>query len=121
MYKIRLFFYKVSIPLFIIIVYSVQFENHKLIQIGVTFFMLSTFYTSKINRERFYFAYSLILFLMLYISLGLFFILFFLINDMLIYVNLNITSEIHIYFLSMVILWIYVYISVYFTKVFTKV
>jgi len=105
--------YKTVIPLLIIIWYSIQFENYKIYFLGSIFTVLSVYYTFEINTKSFYIIYTFCLFFLFYLIIGLFFILFFIINDLLIYLSLDYFTNISDYILSIILLWIYVYSSVY--------
>ena len=112
--------YKTVIPLLIIIWYSIQFENYKIYFLGSIFTVLSVYYTFQINTKSFYIIYTFCLFFLFYLIMGLFFMLFFIINDLLIYLSLDYCVNISPYIISVIVLWIYVYSSVYLSLKITK-
>jgi hypothetical protein len=105
--------------LLIIFLYGFQFDYYKIYLIGIVLYIFSVLYTHKINIRLFYILYFFTLLFILYFMIGLFFILFFLLNDLLLYFKVDISSEIHVYLLLFFILWIYVYCSIYLSKLLT--
>jgi len=105
--------YKTVIPLLIIVWYGIEFENYKIYLLGSIFAGLSVYYTFKINTKIFYVIYAFFLFFLFYLIIGLFFLFFFMLNDLFIYLNLSSFTNIPIYILSVIMLWVYVYSSVY--------
>jgi hypothetical protein len=99
----------------IILVYSILFEGYKILPVGSIFLILNLYLTKNINTKVFYFFYTICLLCLLYVAIGLFFILFFLINDFIILNNITLLSNLYIYFILSLVIFIYIRSSIYIT------
>jgi len=105
--------YKLASPLMVIFIYSILFEQYKILLIGSIFLSTSLYYTRNININIFYIFYTACLLCFLYVAVGIYFMLFFIISDLFSLYKISLTQNLYLYFILVFTILIYIKSSIY--------